>query len=90
VCVDTHAHQVLAWDYFDVQARPTGEGRSSRPPLRSVPLTFASSDEYTSVFAPLLIEEAKAQVLRGEVCVLSPAASRAVRALLIAFISPSQ
>lgn len=67
---DTHTHQVLAWDYFDVQATPTGEGRSSRPPLRRVPLTFASSDEYTSVFAPLLIEEAKAQVLRGEVCLL--------------------
>ena len=66
---------MLSWDYFNLQPTPTQGGKKGRKAtaaaghlrLRPVPQTFANAEEYTAIFAPLLIEEAKAHVLRGEV-----------------------
>jgi hypothetical protein len=52
---------VLAWDYWELR-KPR-----KAVPLRRVPARFSSFKEYVDVFEPLILEECRAQVLRGEV-----------------------
>ena len=52
---------VLAWDYWELR-KPR-----KAVPLRRVPTRFSSFKEYVDVFKPLILEECRAQVLRGEV-----------------------
>ena len=53
---------VLAWDYWELR-----KPRKAAVPLRRVPTRFGSFKEYVDVFEPLILEECRAQVLRGEV-----------------------
>eukprot|EP00897_Mesotaenium_endlicherianum_P009227 jgi/Mesen1/8332/ME000046S07724 len=69
---------VLSWDYFRVltdfqlkeRAPRSGDGGFEVAPsdevgLRHVPTTFSSMEEYLSIFEPLLLEECRAQIIRG-------------------------
>ncbi|KAH9325859.1 hypothetical protein KI387_006037, partial [Taxus chinensis] len=69
-----HAHQarlqkiVLSWDYFQLfktsKARNIKNDEGSTA-LRKVSSSFKDINDYLSVFEPLLLEEIKAQIIRG-------------------------
>ncbi|KAH7281053.1 hypothetical protein KP509_36G027600 [Ceratopteris richardii] len=61
---------VLSWDYLrllsEMKVSTKKKKKDSGSVLREVPLSFSDVKEYLSVFEPLLFEEVKAQICRGE------------------------
>ncbi|MCO5574144.1 hypothetical protein L7F22_027924 [Adiantum nelumboides] len=61
---------VLSWDYLrllsEIKVTSKKRKKDSANSLREVPVTFSDVNEYLSVFEPLLFEEVKAQICRGE------------------------
>lgn len=57
--LDDMQKEVLSWDFHSILKRDTVHT------LTPVPNQFASTDAYLDVFEPLLLEECRAQVLRG-------------------------
>ncbi|GAQ80554.1 P-loop containing nucleoside triphosphate hydrolases superfamily protein [Klebsormidium nitens] len=68
---------VLGWDYFQMltqaqkqdnaqRKRKKGEPLPEDGALRPVPSSFSSVAEYVAVYEPLLLEECRAQILRGQ------------------------
>ncbi|EFJ22659.1 hypothetical protein SELMODRAFT_30768, partial [Selaginella moellendorffii] len=56
---------LLRWDYIQLLAQ-SKVNRVSAPVLPTVPQTFASLEDYIAVFEPLLLEECRAQIVRGD------------------------
>ncbi|XP_024537137.1 probable helicase MAGATAMA 3 [Selaginella moellendorffii] len=63
---------LLRWDYIQLLAQSKApetkkrKNRVSAPVLPTVPQTFASLEDYIAVFEPLLLEECRAQIVRGD------------------------
>lgn len=61
---------VLSWDYLrllsEIKVNLKKRKKEVADALWSVPLTFSDINEYLAVFEPLLFEEVKAQICRGE------------------------
>ncbi|KAG0597404.1 hypothetical protein M758_UG335400 [Ceratodon purpureus] len=64
---------VLAWDYLRIvtdsranQKKRKASDLAAGPGLRKVPNTFHNVDDYLDVFESLLLEECRAQILRGD------------------------
>lgn len=58
------ALQLASSMFFQVNAKK--RKKEVTDSLRNVPLTFTDVNDYLSVFEPLLFEEVKAQICRGE------------------------
>ncbi|KAL6776825.1 hypothetical protein ACKKBF_B31070 [Auxenochlorella protothecoides x Auxenochlorella symbiontica] len=56
---------VQSWDYWQLE-RDVTDGKGPISQLPTIPKTFSSVQAYTSTFQPLLLEEAAAQLLRGQ------------------------
>lgn len=61
---------VLSWDYLRLLSESKAKSKKRKKGvddgLRSVPLSFRDVNEYLAVFEPLLFEEVRAQICRGE------------------------
>jgi hypothetical protein len=60
--IDAYHGKILSWDYWNLaklEIQPSGVGNT-------IPDAFATVEDYAATFEPLLLEECRAQILRGQ------------------------